>query len=78
MLGYVARRIIISIPTLLIVSILNFIIFNAPPGDFATYRIQQIEDQFVRQGGSLSSDEMKQMVADLRNRYGLDRSISST
>jgi peptide/nickel transport system permease protein len=75
MLGYVARRIIISIPTLLIISVLNFIIFNAPPGDFATYRIQQIEDQFVRQGGSLSSDEMKQMVADLRNRYGLDRPL---
>ena len=36
MLGYVARRLLIMMPTLLAVSAISFVIIQLPPGDFLT------------------------------------------
>jgi peptide/nickel transport system permease protein len=55
------------IPTLIVVSLIAFIIIQLPPGDFLTSRIAQLEAQ-----GELIE---QQVVDDLRARYGLDKPI---
>jgi len=41
---YVGRRLIIMIPTLLIISVIVFTIIQMPPGDYLTSRIMQLEE----------------------------------
>ena len=40
---YIGRRLVILIPTLLIISVISFIIIQAPPGNFLETRILQLE-----------------------------------
>jgi ABC-type dipeptide/oligopeptide/nickel transport system permease component/ABC-type transport system substrate-binding protein len=40
---YVGRRLLIMVPTLLVISIITFTIIQMPPGDFLTSRIQELE-----------------------------------
>ena len=40
---YIGRRLVIMIPTLLIISVISFIIIQAPPGNFIETRILQLE-----------------------------------
>ena len=42
MLGYLARRIVYLIPTLLFISILCFAIIQLPPGDFLAAYVSQL------------------------------------
>ncbi|MCD4824556.1 MAG: ABC transporter permease subunit [Phycisphaerae bacterium] len=41
---YIARRLLIMIPTLLIISLVVFFIIQLPPGDFLTARIMQLQE----------------------------------
>jgi peptide/nickel transport system permease protein len=66
-LAYVARRILLMIPTLLVASVLIFVIIQLPPVDFVSSIVAQ-----AAQSGS-SSDE--QTLASLRHRYGLDQPL---
>ncbi len=66
MLAYVARRLLIMIPTLLAISLISFVIIQLPPGDFLTTLINE----------QLSRGERADMayIEHLRETYGLDRS----
>ncbi|MGB9683094.1 MAG: ABC transporter permease [bacterium] len=65
MFGYVLRRILYMIPTLVLISVVSFIIIQLPPGDFLTSYIAQLS-----QTGE-TVDEAT--VAALKHRYGLDQ-----
>ncbi len=66
MLGYIARRLLIMIPTLLAISAISFIIIQLPEGDYLTTLINE----------QLARGERADMayVEFLRSSYGLDRS----
>jgi len=67
MLGYVIRRLLIMIPTLLAISLITFIIIQLPPGDYLTTLVMEMQSrgEAVDQG----------RLAMLREAYGLDRPL---
>jgi peptide/nickel transport system permease protein len=67
MFTYLVQRILIMIPTLLVVSVLVFIIIQLPPGDFLSNQLEELRSQ-----GDTAAIEK---IAFLRAQYGLDRSI---
>jgi len=67
MLLYIIRRILMMIPTLIVVSMLSFMIIQLPPGDFLTSYAAQIRAQ----GDQVDPAQM----AALRERYGLGQPI---
>lgn len=66
MTTYIVRRLLVAIPTLLVISIVSFVIIQLPSGDYLDQRIAELEQQF---GDSSSMAHAEQ----LRARYGLDR-----
>jgi ABC-type dipeptide/oligopeptide/nickel transport system permease component/ABC-type transport system substrate-binding protein len=42
---FISRRCLILIPTLIVISIINFVIIQLPPGDYMTYRITELSMQ---------------------------------
>ncbi|MCK5568575.1 MAG: ABC transporter permease [Spirochaetes bacterium] len=67
MLAYIIRRILYMIPTLILISIVSFIIIQLPPGDWVTSYAAQLRAQ----GTSAS----KEALEALRTHYGLDKPI---
>ncbi len=67
MLTYIVRRLFIMLPTLLIISLVIFLIIQAPPGDYLSNMIQELQAQ-----GETAALEK---VAFLRKEYGLDKPI---
>ncbi len=65
MLSYIARRLLIMIPTLIAISAIVFIIIQLPPGDFLTTMMTEMQSQGETQ--NLAKIEF------LRHQYGLDR-----
>jgi len=65
MLVYIARRVLYMIPTLIIISVISFIIIQLPPGDYLTSYIAQLSET------GESVDEA--VIASLKKRYGLDQ-----
>ena len=65
MLRYLIRRILTMIPTLLIISVLVFVIIQLPPGDYLESHIAELQSQ------GEAVDEQK--IQFLREQYGLDR-----
>lgn len=65
MFRYMIQRLLIMVPTLLVISFLIFVIIQAPPGDFLT----SIIDQCISQGQSGCAGT----VEFLRQQYHLDR-----
>lgn len=67
MLQYTVRRLLYMVPTLLAISVLTFLVIQAPPGDYLTTVVAKLEaeGQYV---------DRAQLEA-LRNRYGLDEPI---
>jgi peptide/nickel transport system permease protein len=67
MLAYVVRRVMVMIPTLLVISMISFTIIQLPPGDYLTSLIAELEQ---------SGDPVdRQVIEALNRRYGLDRPI---
>ena len=66
MLAYLVRRLLVMIPTLLVISVLVFVIIQLPEGDYLTSHIAELEAQ----GEKVSQEE----IDFLRRQYGLDRS----
>ena len=66
MLAYVARRLMIMIPTLLAISAISFAIIQLPPGDYLS---TMIAEQQARGGVDMNR------IVYLREQYGLDRSV---
>ena len=67
MAAFVLRRILLMVPTLILISAISFIIIQLPPGDYLTSYIAQLS-----QSGEVVDDAM---VASLKKRYGLDQPI---
>ncbi len=64
MAHYILRRILMMIPTLIIISFIIFVIIQLPPGDYLESYIAELESQ----GESVDP----QFIANLRHQYGLD------
>ncbi len=67
MIQYIARRILMMIPTLFLVSVVSFIIIQLPPGDFLTSYVTQLSSM-----GDLVDESA---IQALRDRYGLGQPI---
>ncbi len=66
MLSYLIRRVLIIIPTLIVISMISFIIIELPPGDFVSSYVRQIESQGEWSGEALDA---------MRASFGLDEPI---
>jgi peptide/nickel transport system permease protein len=67
MLQYIARRIVMMIPTLFLISVVSFIIIQLPPGDFLTSYVTQLSSM-----GDLVDESA---IQALRDRYGLGQPL---
>ncbi len=67
MLGYILNRILIMIPTLLVISALVFIIIELPPGDYIESYIAELKAQ----GESVDLAQ----IEFLRQEYGFDKPV---
>ena len=67
MLRYVVHRVLVMIPTLIVISVLVFTIIQLPPGDYLTTMVNELQAQ----GENVNQER----VAYLREQYGLDRSV---
>src|SRR5256714_15660976 len=65
MLRYTLHRLLIMIPTLLVISFITFTIIKLPPGDFLSNQIAELKSQ----GDSAALEK----VDFLRKQYGLDK-----
>ncbi|MHB1455892.1 MAG: ABC transporter permease [Armatimonadota bacterium] len=67
MLKFIANRLLLFIPMLIVISMLVFFLMQLPPGDFVSWAIRGIAEQ----GG----DASKETVAALTKQYSLDRPV---
>ena len=67
MLGYVLRRVLLMVPTLLAISAIVFVIIQLPPGDYLESHIAEL----LSQGESVDLEK----IEFLRSRYGLDKPV---
>jgi peptide/nickel transport system permease protein len=67
MLGFILRRIAIMIPTLVVISIISFIVIQLPPGDFLTSYAAGLRSQ----GDNIDQTE----IDALRDRYGFGQPL---
>jgi len=67
MVRYIMRRVLIMIPTLILISIVTFAILQLPPGDYLTSYAAQL-----REMGEQVDDEALQ---SLRDRYGMGQPV---
>lgn len=64
---YILQRLLLSIPTILVICVISFIIIELPPGDFLTTYEMALR---------LSGEEIDQARIELlRGRYGLDKPV---
>ena len=64
MTGYILGRLLLMVPTLLVISVLVFVIIQLPPGDIITSRLSELQQQ--------GQDVSEEAVAALRERYHLN------
>jgi len=67
MLRFISRRLLLMVPTLIIVSLIGFILIQAPPGDFVTSYVAALEAQ----GDIIDQD----LIDGLRARFGLGQPL---
>ncbi len=67
MLMYVLKRVLYMIPTLIVISIISFVIIQLPPGDFLTSYVAQLR----MEGEDIDAEE----IAALEQRYGLGQPV---
>lgn len=73
MTEYIIRRILWAIPTLIIISIISFVVIQLPPGDFLTSYIAQIR---AEEGDEAAEEALRDgRIAILRERYSLDQPL---
>ncbi len=65
MTAYIVRRLLFIIPTLIVISIISFIIIRLPPGDFLTMYMSTL----MEEGAEINHE----LIEALRRQYGLDR-----
>ena len=62
MLAFILRRILLMIPTVMIVSVISFIVIQAPPGDFVTTYLSRLQSS-----GEIIDQEI---IEAFKARYG--------
>ncbi len=67
MSSFLWRRLLLMIPTLVLISIVSFVIIQLPPGDFLTSYVAELESQ----GGSVDTA----LLESLRDQYGLGQPV---
>jgi peptide/nickel transport system permease protein len=67
MFAYVARRVMVMIPTLLAISVITFVIIQLPPGDYLTTLVNELQSR----GENVDQGRLE----FLRQAYGLDKSL---
>ncbi len=67
MLRYFLWRILMMVPTLLVISVISFVFIQLPPGDYLTSYIAMLE-----MSGNPIDEEV---IANLERRFGLDRPV---
>lgn len=70
MINFILRRLLISIPLLIGISMVSFAVIQLPPGDFATSY-----QTFLQNQANLSPREAEAAANEYRKLYGLDRPI---
>ncbi|MEJ5312847.1 MULTISPECIES: ABC transporter permease [Anaerolinea] len=70
MISYILRRLLLSIPLLLGISIVSFAIIQLPPGDFAT-----TYQNFLINQANMSPVDAEKAANEYRKIYGLDRPV---
>jgi peptide/nickel transport system permease protein len=65
MIQYIAKRILLTIPTILVISLISFIIIQLPPGSWLDTHIARL----METGETISEEE----VAAIKAMYGLDK-----
>ena len=67
MLQYILRRLLLFIPTLIMISIVSFMLIQLPPGDYLTTYVAEL---------AISGDIVDlETIAALEKRYGLNQPI---
>ena len=69
MAAYVIRRVLTAFLLVVLVSILSFLVMEAPPGDFATTYVSRLVMQ------DANPERTEALLTLIRNRYGLDKPI---
>ena len=67
MLAYIVRRVLTMIPTLLLISLVTFVVIQLPPGDFFT----SLQAEVAATGGG----QDKETIKKLEEIYGLDQPV---
>ncbi|HOZ46679.1 MAG TPA: ABC transporter permease [Candidatus Hydrogenedentes bacterium] len=67
MITYIMRRLLIMIPTLLIISVITFAVIQLPPGDYLTTYLANLADT-----GEVADQAV---IESLRRQYGLDKPL---
>lgn len=67
MIGYIARRLLLMIPTLLVISAIIFAIIELPPGDYLESYVAELQSR----GETVSEDE----ISFLREQYGFGKPL---
>ena len=65
MIGYILRRILLTIPTILVISLISFIIIQLPPGSWLDTHIARL----METGETLTEQE----IEAIKMMYGLDK-----
>jgi peptide/nickel transport system permease protein len=67
MLTYLIQRFLIMVPTLLVISVITFIIIQLPPGDYLSNQLEELKAQ--------GDNAALEKIEFLRKEYGLDRPL---
>ena len=69
MLGYIVRRILIMIPTLIAISIVIFTIINLPPGDYFSTYIAELQSSGEAADLAKINDDRFKLIRDYAGSY---------
>ena len=67
MLSFIIRSILYSLPLLFIISIIIFFIIELPPGDYATWYVNQ-----TKALANITQEQALELTKSLREKYGLN------
>ena len=67
MLRFIIKRLAMMVPTMILISVIVFVVIQLPPGDFL--------DTLAAQLGSQGEGMNDSQISLLRERYGLDQSV---
>ena len=64
---FLLQRLLLFIPTFLVISVITFVLIQAPPGDYITSYATQLE--------ASGEEASEALLIALRKRYGLDQPV---